>query len=478
MLIALSPESILYINGRGKFYSLRLSLLAHARREAIRENPEIENMNFMEYISQQVDNKLAEDIDKYHIVNKIELFRKLLVDLRLVFKRYAFISYYLCETDLFVFGNDGEHSNERLFIRYTFENEHLFEIFKDLLRPTTTEYGYVLTLAGVDVNKIFMNPLLMELIVKCKILDSEYTPIYKQFQKRFPNGKVRILDEPNELISPVLKEFNSVLYKHYGKINNECQFAYKKGKNIVDNALPHKDHRYIFKADIEDFFPSCKRELVAKYLKRYFVNSLDPDRYLNYLLDKMLVNDALCLGNPISPVLANAIIAKPAKYIYNMCKLTGVSFTQYCDDLTFSSDRPIAKDYVVRVFNEAYGTYHLTDFFHIKQRKLIGQVGQQRNVTGIAFDHTDNNAPTPKRSMYRNLRASIHKLSLGEAVNINKIKGQIAYMAMIGKGKRILNYLEKFPNLIEQLIGPKLLEKINNTSDVREINNNNIELPF
>jgi hypothetical protein len=192
----------------------------------------------------------------------------------------------------------------------------------------------------------------------------------------------------------------------------------------------------------------------------------------------MLVNDALCLGNPISPVLANAIISKPAKYIYNMCQLTGIAFTQYCDDLTFSSDRPIAKDYVVRIFNEAYTTYHLNEFFHIKQRKLIGQVGQQRNVTGIAFDHTNDNAPTPKRAMYRNLRASIHKLSLGESVNINKIRGQIAYMAMIGKGKRILNYLEKFPNLIDQLIGPKLLEKINNTSNDQETNNNNIELPF
>ena len=317
----------------------------------------------------------------------------------------------------------------------------------------------------------------LELLVKLKVLELNGENVYHQFQKTFPNGKVRILDEPNAVIMSPLKIMNTNLTKIYGNINPECQFAYKKKKSVLHNALPHKNHRYIFKADIEDFFPSCKRELVAKYLKVIFKECINYEEHLEYFLNQILVSDALCLGNPISPVLANTIIAKPAKFIYNMCNQCDMTFTQYCDDLTFSSDRPIAKDFIVNIFNTAYERYHLNEYFHLKIRKLVGQVGQYRNVTGVAFDHTDNNNPTPRRGIYRQLRVSIHKLSLGENVNVNKIKGQIAYMAMLGKGKRVLNYIEeKFPHLKDRLIGPGLLQKIQNEGI--ENNEVNIELPF
>lgn len=484
MQISLEPCSILNSNQRHTFYILpehsycRTYLYEHNTESTDEYNEDV----FLTEVSNKIDNVLEATKASYKIANSINEFRHALKNSFFKLK-IAYSAYYvIMDNCLLLFTKKRENNiHVNLNIRYNFENEHMRNIFIELLNPNDYVYNKTTTISGYGVNKIFVDPLLMEILVLCKLIHANGESIYNQFQKRFPNGKVRILDEPHPILRRPLKEFNSKLYQTYGYLNHECQFAYKKGKNIVDNALPHKDHRYVFKADIEDFFPSCKKPLVAKYLMRYFKHSLNPAEYLDCFLNMMLVNSALCLGNPISPVLANTIISKPAKYIYNMCSKTGISFTQYCDDLTFSSDRPIAKDYIIKIFNEAYDTYHLGTYFHLKHRKLIGQCGQQRNVTGIAFDHTNNNTPTPKRSLYRKLRASIHKLSLGENVNVNKIKGQIAYMVMIGKGARILKYLEKFPELENRLISPRLKDKI--MLGLQSLNVNNLfeqpeDLPF
>ena len=439
------------------------------RNEGIIENDNVDvsEEDAFEYAKTKMSSWLQslENVESMY-ANNIKEYCKLLRSrlISTVVRAYNHLDYAINDEYLIIFSpvshTDSRMTQDRqVLIVYKFENEYIKNILLSLY-PITEDLTRILKETTPRNNHHLFDPNILELLVNLKILEATNTPVYNHFQKRFPNGKIRTLSEPNETIIQQLKFMNNSLYNIYGDVNPECQCAYKKGKSIKNNALPHKDNRYIFKADIEDFFPSCERDLVRKVLKPVFKYCINSEVVMEYFLDCVLVDNALCLGNPISPVIANQIVSKPSRYIYNMCRQTGIVFTQYCDDLTFSSSRPISKDYVVRIFNEAYTTYHLESFFHLKERKLIGQVGQYRNVTGVAFDHTDNNSLTVKRSMYRNLRVAIHKLSLGENVNLNKVRGQIAYMAMIGKGRRILNYIEKFPGLREQLIGPRLLEKI------------------
>ena len=53
----------------------------------------------------------------------------------------------------------------------------------------------------------------LELLVKLKVLELNGENVYHQFQKTFPNGKVRILDEPNAVIMSPLKIMNTK--KHF-----------------------------------------------------------------------------------------------------------------------------------------------------------------------------------------------------------------------------------------------------------------------
>ncbi len=318
---------------------------------------------------------------------------------------------------------------------------------------------------GIDSSYVTSNlplPELVEFMIRAKEVLSRGEAIYHNFEKRFPNGKIRLLSEPHKDIKAPLRKLNTLLYKFYGNYGKNCQFAYKKGKCIVDNAIPHKDHKFVFKADIKNFFPSCKRQLVKEVLEERLIK--DPN-IAEEFLDIILVDDGLCLGNPISPIIATRIVSQASEYLYYMCKNTDIAFSQYCDDLTFSSDRPIAKKFIVDIFNRAYGKYNLLQYFTLKEEKMIGQKGQYRNITGIAFDHTDNNSPTPRRYIYRSLRVAICKYAYGETVNLKKIRGQIAYMFMVGKGERILRYINKFPGLQDSLVSPGLLAKLERAGD-------------
>ena len=377
---------------------------------------------------------------------------------------------------LYTFQNiyeNNELKKAKLLDEYTFESEDVQTIFKSLYSVGQVNWSKGLSITTAKKHPVLgINECIFRLIVACKLLDKQGIPVYNNFEKKFPNGKIRVLSEPHETILNTLKDLNQIFYAAYGEKNKGVQCAYKKGMNVVDNAKPHANNRYVFKGDISNFFPSCKRELVKKYSSFIFENNIKGGELLEYFLDKMLVDDGLCLGNPISATLANAIVAAPARYIYNMCKKCGVAFTQYSDDVTFSSNKPISKNWVVKLFYEAYDKYNLKSYFVLKPSKLVGQVGQQRNVTGISFDHTRENRPPTKGSMYRYLRVAIHKYAKGESVSeekLRKLRGIVAYSVMVGTGDRILRYLNKFGEEVKRMFLSENLENKILTNDIHDI---------
>lgn len=412
---------------------------------------------------------LTETIERAHQSSSYLDFAGVLKDIQFKSAPRSVYTLFIKNHKLYTFRNKYNRDNTFLkawlFDVYTFESPEVEAIVKDLFTAGRTAWTNGVRFQLAATNPVLgINECVFRLVVACKLLDSSNTPVYHNFEKTFPNGKVRVLSEPHETIKGTLKDLNEILYSAYGEKNRGVQCAYKKGLSILDNAAPHAVHRYVYKGDISNFFPSCKRELVKKYSQFIFENSIKGNQLLEYFLDKMLIDDGLCLGNPISATLANAIVAAPAAYINNMCKKVGITFTQYSDDVTFSSDRPISREWVIKVFYEAYKKYNLEGYFELKPSKLVGQVGQQRNVTGIAFDHTTGGTPTIRGYMYRTMRVAIHKYSLGETLTeaqIRKVRGQIAFSIMVGRGQRTLRYLNKFGEDVKRVfISERLEEKI------------------
>ena len=94
---------------------------------------------------------------------------------------------------------------------------------------------------------------------------------------------------PNDEIKVPLQHLNHLLQSVYDKRNIDFQVAYKKGKSVYDNAKIHEGNKYVFNIDLKDFYPSCKRDLVRKYISFLFNGALNKSELIETFLDIILI---------------------------------------------------------------------------------------------------------------------------------------------------------------------------------------------
>ena len=114
--------------------------------------------------------------------------------------------------------------------------------------------------------------------------------------------------------------------------------AYQKGSSTRKNAEPHIGKKSLLKLDITDFFGSISFEqvLCAAFNTRYV------SKQVGFLLTSLCCkNDALPQGSPTSPALSNIVMRRFDDQIGRWCNQRQITYTRYCDDMTFSSDRPL-----------------------------------------------------------------------------------------------------------------------------------------
>lgn len=272
---------------------------------------------------------------------------------------------------------------------------------------------------------------------------------FEKHHKLKKNGKVRIYYAPRDEIKKPLRKLNELLQRAFDHINEDFQVAYKKGKNVYANASLHKNKRYVFNIDLKDFYPSCKRELVAKYVDFMFIGAANKDLVVNMFLDTILIDDGLFIGNPISGCLANAILSKPVKYMKNICSKFDMGFSVYADDMSFSSDKFISEKFVLSIFDTAFKEYGYENYFKINTEKSVGFTGCNRKVTGVSINNRDE--VTINRKYYKLIRAMIDHVSKGDKnVDIQKLRGKIAYATMIDDSGKVYRYLKKYEDTVKK----------------------------
>lgn len=172
--------------------------------------------------------------------------------------------------------------------------------------------------------------------------------------------------------------------------------AYKKGARLQDNANPHTGKKYLLKMDITDFFGSIRFEQVysAAFNSAYF-----PKQIGVMLTTLCCYNDVLPQGAPTSPALSNLVMKNFDNSIGSWCEKRGISYTRYCDDLTFSSDKPLYNVFVkVKKMLENMG-------FTINDKKTHFVTNSDRQtVTGL----TVNEKVGISKDYKRNLRQEIY----------------------------------------------------------------------
>ena len=358
----------------------------------------------------------------------------------------------LTDTDMAIFKADEAFNKTTEILRYTYECDNIKNFFKDLLMGSDATLSSTPASFTVFSNvnnhyQFLVNYLVLDLILTAEMLKHKGQVLNREFKLKTKN-KVRDIIAPADELKIILQDINKVLQRTYDKRNETFQVAYKSGKCIKDNAAPHLKHKYVFKIDLHDFFPSCKREYVEKYIQFLFKNSINSAFVKEKFLEIILHNDALFIGSPISGTLANAIISKPVFYIKNICNQFNMEFTVYADDMTFSSDKFIYKDFIIDMFNRAFMRYNMENDFSLNEKKCYGVSECHRSVTGVVINH--KNELTCHRHVYQDIRQTLHQLSYDDTshLNYNKLKGQIAFMSMLDESGKLKTLLTKYKNTV------------------------------
>lgn len=219
---------------------------------------------------------------------------------------------------------------------------------------------------------------------------------YRMVNIKKKNGGGRTLHVP----SPKLKRIQSILLRHILNAFPVSQYAtaYKEGTQLMDNAVPHVGKRYLLKLDITDFFGSIRFDQVyrAAFNANYF------PKQIGLMLTRLCCRqDVLPQGAPTSPALSNLVMKNFDNNMGAWCVKRGISYTRYCDDMTFSSDKPL-----YHVYEKAKAMLEEMGFrLNEKKTRFVTNTNRQ-SVTGL----TVNEKVSVSREYKRNLRQELYYL--------------------------------------------------------------------
>lgn len=226
-------------------------------------------------------------------------------------------------------------------------------------------------------------------------------------------GKPRLIEPPHEELKAIQKRLKQML----GQIvvpNNV--FSGIKGRSYADNALMHTDGglKNLFKIDLTAFFPCISRDAVYRFFREDLCCSPDVAEALTNLttidLEKSRANNSdeihsflktkgvsctnhLISGAPTSQIMSYLVNHQMFDDMQRVADNNDATMTIYVDDVTFSSEKRISKDFREKIISivRKYG-YQISRPKVKKYTKLYPKL-----VTGVIIDSTGK--PVIKNSM-------------------------------------------------------------------------------
>lgn len=161
------------------------------------------------------------------------------------------------------------------------------------------------------------------------------------------NGKYRLIEDPEPTLKKHLQVLNKYLQAFYYAYRSKAVYGFcikvgnEEDRNIINNACQHQYNAFMFNIDLQDFFHSVTQQNIASVYFKYFKNY---GKELAELLTRLVCyNGRLPMGSPTSPVLSNIACIALDEQLLSYCDYSGITYTRYADDLTFSSAQPITK---------------------------------------------------------------------------------------------------------------------------------------
>lgn len=231
---------------------------------------------------------------------------------------------------------------------------------------------------------------------------------YKEFDIPKKGGGVRKIIAPSSALKILQQKLNVILLEVYTP--KPSVFSFVNSRSIVDNADKHKNQRYVFNVDLEDFFPSINFGRVRGLFMGKPYN-LSPE-VATTLAQISCFKNQLPQGAPSSPIISNMICALMDSQLQSLAQKNKCYYSRYADDITFSTSiktfpQSIAKAKSltnIEVGKELRRIIEANGFAINKNKTRLYPSYRRQEVTGL----TVNEFPNVRRKYVRQVRAMLY----------------------------------------------------------------------
>lgn len=301
----------------------------------------------------------------------------------------------------------------------------------------------------IPINKLYM--LSNNYTSRKKRRGSTYENYHTVIIHHGRGHKNRKLSVPNAFLKMVQRRILERFL--YTMEVSEYSTAYCKGKSLLDNAFPHVGKECVLKLDISHFFDSIDDDMVYLVMKRLGL-SIPATALLTHLCT---YKTKLPQGTPTSPYIANLVMKQFDEKLENWCSECNITYTRYCDDMTFSGNK--ADILSANVVGKVRRMLYRMGFSLNEKKTVFISSSQQQRVTGVVV----NDKPTLSRSQKRSLRQEVYycmKYGAAESINrrgldispdkyLHSLLGRIAFSLQINPdNSEMKGYFEAVKNLM------------------------------
>lgn len=220
--------------------------------------------------------------------------------------------------------------------------------------------------------------------------------------------------------------------QHYFK--QALVWTYPLEINTYACAKNHCGKKWVLKLDIKDFYGSVPYEFIELAVKNVCKRIKFAD--INYYLNAVTLNGKLPVGALTSAHIANACFTSVDKRIRSYCKMLGVDYSRYMDDMTFSADNKALLNMVEEFVQKTLSNFGYK--LNKKKTKYISD-NKQQNVLGLVVNNAEVRLP---KKLRKKLRAMLYSYSVYKTAGVNPVdcKHRIWNDAEIVRLKGYLGY--------------------------------------
>jgi len=234
---------------------------------------------------------------------------------------------------------------------------------------------------------------------RCRRKKDSYSNYHTVVIHRGKGRKNRVLSVPNVFLRAVQRRIlDRCLYK---LPVSPYATAYRRGFSLLDNARPHVGKECIVKLDISGFFDSIDDDMVYAVMRRFRL-SVPASVLLTHLC---IHNSVLPQGAPTSPYIANLVMKHFDEKLGAWCTQHGITYTRYCDDMTFSGTRDAIRN--AQLIPKVRKMLSRQGFTLNDKKTVVVGVSRQQKVTGIVV----NEKPQVPRKLRRSIRQEVYYCS-------------------------------------------------------------------